>query len=332
MLVITNLPTWSYGTTYSVRVAIKLGSGSYGSYGVACTVTTPSVPITKVRDAECGKTLSKIDTSIYANTVAGATGYKFEVSLGAIVLGEVQTTSSFFSLVSIASWNYNTTYSVRVAVKINTGSYGAYGDACNVKTPDPFTTISAAMCNNPDKTSSDVLTVDSYVGATGYQFVVEYYGVDGFGDLVLLDTYTQLSSTNSISVSSFLPQLLPNTEYSWGVAVRLYGKYTRPTKGCSFTYRLPSKMVSPITRVDTAFRATAYPNPFANDFMIDVKTSSQSLVNLKVYDMLGRLIEQRDVRISDLETTTIGERYPSGVYNVVVSQQDDVQTVRVVKR
>ena len=66
--------------------------------------------------------------------------------------------------------------------------------------------------------------------------------------------------------------------------------------------------------------------------MLDVKTESASLVNVKVYDMVGRLIEQRDVRTSDLETTTIGERYPSGVYNVVVSQDNNVETVRVVKR
>jgi hypothetical protein len=48
--------------------------------------------------------------------------------------------------------------------------------------------------------------------------------------------------------------------------------------------------------------------------------------------MLGRLIEQRDLRTNDLETTTIGERYPSGVYNVVVAQEDNLETVRVVKR
>ena len=48
--------------------------------------------------------------------------------------------------------------------------------------------------------------------------------------------------------------------------------------------------------------------------------------------MVRRSIDQRDVSVSDLETTTIGDRYPSGVYNVVVSQEDSVETVRVVKR
>jgi hypothetical protein len=80
------------------------------------------------------------------------------------------------------------------------------------------------------------------------------------------------------------------------------------------------------------FKATAYPNPFADNFMLDVKTTSQSIVNVKVYDMVGRIIEQRELRTSDLETKSIGNNYPSGVYNVVVAQEDNLQTVRVIKR
>jgi hypothetical protein len=80
------------------------------------------------------------------------------------------------------------------------------------------------------------------------------------------------------------------------------------------------------------FSAMAYPNPFADNFVIDVKTRSEAVVELKVYDMIGRLVEQRSANVSDLETSPIGDRYPSGVYNVVVTQGDEVRTVRVVKR
>jgi hypothetical protein len=66
--------------------------------------------------------------------------------------------------------------------------------------------------------------------------------------------------------------------------------------------------------------------------MLDVKTTSQSIVNVKVYDMVGRIIEQIELRTSDLETKSIGNNYPSGVYNVVVAQEDNLQTVRVIKR
>jgi hypothetical protein len=116
--------------------------------------------------------------------------------------------------------------------------------------------------------------------------------------------------------------------YSVSVKIKLNGVYGDYDTACDlFTAPLPTPRT-----IKPEFKASAYPNPFANNFMIDVKTSSESVVALKVYDMVGRLIEQREVRVLDLETTTIGDRYPSGVYNVVVSQEDSVQTVRVVKR
>jgi hypothetical protein len=78
--------------------------------------------------------------------------------------------------------------------------------------------------------------------------------------------------------------------------------------------------------------ATAYPNPFANNFMIDVTTSTKEAINIKVYDMVGRLIEQRDTTANDIENLAIGDRYPSGVYNVIVTQGTEMKTLRVVKR
>ena len=78
------------------------------------------------------------------------------------------------------------------------------------------------------------------------------------------------------------------------------------------------------------FAAVAYPNPFASTFAIQVKTSSQEVVYLKVYDMIGRLVEQRETNAKEI--TAFGERYPSGVYNVVVTQGSVTETLRVVKR
>ena len=122
--------------------------------------------------------------------------------------------------------------------------------------------------------------------------------------------------------------LLPNTNYHVYVAVNYYG-------AGEFDHDCVVRTPAALKQEDNMtadFTAVAYPNPFANNFMIDVKSASESSVDLKVYDMIGRLIEQKEVRVSDLQTTTIGDRYPSGVYNVVVSQENSVQTVRVVKR
>ena len=80
------------------------------------------------------------------------------------------------------------------------------------------------------------------------------------------------------------------------------------------------------------FSAVAYPNPFANDFRVNVTTTSSEKVQVAVYDMAGRLIETRQAEATDVNTQEVGSRYAAGVYNVVVTQGENVQTLRVVKR
>jgi hypothetical protein len=84
--------------------------------------------------------------------------------------------------------------------------------------------------------------------------------------------------------------------------------------------------------VKTSFSVKAYPNPYSENFNLSVTTSSEDKVGIVVYDMTGRLIERREVRPSDMVEQQIGDRYPSGVYNVVVTQGEEVKTVRVIKR
>jgi hypothetical protein len=81
-----------------------------------------------------------------------------------------------------------------------------------------------------------------------------------------------------------------------------------------------------------SFNVIAYPNPFTENFVIEAKTDSSTMIDIKVFDMVGRLIEERSVEANALEMTPMGNRYPSGVYNIVVTQDDEVKTLRVVKR
>ncbi|HQV34928.1 MAG TPA: T9SS type A sorting domain-containing protein, partial [Flavobacterium sp.] len=97
--------------------------------------------------------------------------------------------------------------------------------------------------------------------------------------------------------------------------------------------------IVPLTRavVDTdnamgEFKAVAYPNPFENSFAIDLKTSSTSPVSIAIYDMTGRLLETREFKFEKLASQKLGERYPSGVYSVIVNQDEETQTIRVVKK
>jgi hypothetical protein len=80
------------------------------------------------------------------------------------------------------------------------------------------------------------------------------------------------------------------------------------------------------------FKAVAYPNPFANSFAINLRSNSTSTVSLAIYDMTGRLLETREIKADGLANQSIGERYPSGIYNVIVTQGSEVKTLRVIKQ
>ena len=90
------------------------------------------------------------------------------------------------------------------------------------------------------------------------------------------------------------------------------------------------KEALPVVR--STFNVVGSPNPYTATFNLSLTTSSESKVSVVIYDMTGRLIERLDVQPSDMVNQQIGDRYPSGVYNVVITQGEDVKTVRMVKR
>jgi formylmethanofuran dehydrogenase subunit C len=83
---------------------------------------------------------------------------------------------------------------------------------------------------------------------------------------------------------------------------------------------------------DNLTKVIAYPNPYTNGFNLDIASNNSSDITVKVYDMLGRLIENKEVNFENLNTTTFGNGYPAGVYNVIVTQENDSKTLRVVKQ
>jgi hypothetical protein len=78
------------------------------------------------------------------------------------------------------------------------------------------------------------------------------------------------------------------------------------------------------------FQAIASPNPSASTFGLNLSTTSEEQIQVRVYDMLGKLVEDRKAQVSDI--IELGDNYPSGVYNVIVSQGENTKTMRVIKR
>jgi hypothetical protein len=90
--------------------------------------------------------------------------------------------------------------------------------------------------------------------------------------------------------------------------------------------------ITPAAEVRNDMTAKAYPNPFSENFNLDLTTSSIEKVGVAIYDMTGKLIEQREINADEVSGLQIGDRYASGVYNVIVTQGSEVKTLRVIKR
>ena len=69
-----------------------------------------------------------------------------------------------------------------------------------------------------------------------------------------------------------------------------------------------------------------------DNFKLNVTTSLDTSIQVRVYDMLGKQVENRTVDTAVINEVEIGENYPAGVYNVIVTQGSDVKTLRVIKR
>ena len=133
---------------------------------------------------------------------------------------------------------------------------------------------------------------------------------------------------------AMVPGYTPAAQYGVRVAVMTVGTWSPFGDACEITSPGSAARFTPEseTTVSDIFKAEAYPNPFASAFAIDVTSSGQENVQVMVYDMTGRLIETREAKTADLNTLQIGDRYPSGVYNVIVTQGANVETLRVIKR
>jgi hypothetical protein len=182
--------------------------------------------VTNLVSSQCGITVSSRWTTLYANQVPGAQGYRFEVSDG-VTTRFVDRAVSNFALGQVSGGvSANTVYTIRVAVLYNS-VYGAFGSPCTVTTSGGFA-----------------------------------------------------RSSRSVAV----------------------------------------------------FDVKTYPNPFAENFKLDINTSGEESVSVKVYDMIGKLVESKEISVSELGTQELGHLFPSGVYNVIVSQGENMKTLRVVKR
>jgi autotransporter-associated beta strand protein len=322
-----DFPGWNYGTTYTVRAQARKSGESFNLDLVTpCNLTYPAVPVPAQAISACSTTLTNVSSLVFTTTIFGATSYQFELTEGGNTHLLTRTSANFHFTTDFAQWNYGKTYSVRTRVARNGGNYGEWSAACNLTSPAiPTPAQGLNNCATVMTSAGSYLYAPTIFGATDYQFEVTSAG--GFYDSFTKSVpYFRLSDVEG---------WISGTTYG----VRVYAirnsvvSEVSPTT-CTFTTpgAAPSSLVARMAQVP--FAVKAYPNPYSDGFQLNVVSSydKTATVSVKVYDMLGRLVDSKNTTTSDLETTTIGSEYPSGVYNVIVTQENETKTVRVVKR
>jgi hypothetical protein len=87
-----------------------------------------------------------------------------------------------------------------------------------------------------------------------------------------------------------------------------------------------------VVNVDSEFKALAYPNPFDSEFNINLTPQSTDPIELKIYDMLGRLIENHYVKPSEINSIRMGTTYPPGFFTVLIKQGQQEVNLKVIKK
>jgi len=319
-----------YESTYAIRVS-AYSYNNWQPYGASRIIYTPKSPL-KVKDSQCGTTLSGLNSRIYSTGLTGASSYRFEVSVG----NDIYTYDSanyYFNLSQLdAPIRYESTYAIRVAAKLY-NTWQPYGASCTVSTPlYPQTKLQSSQCGiTLSKNNTNLLYANAVSVAEMYRFEVS------LGNSVY--TYdTPSNAVRSFKLTSVAGlSLASGTSYKIRVAIKANGQWQPYGTSCTVTtYGTPvsntSRIVASDKNTEEGLTVRAIPNPFSANFNLSLRSSSKESGQVQVYDMIGRLIETAAINPSEVSTLEIGANYPSGVYNVIVTQGMEVKSVRVIKR
>ena len=150
------LQTITYGTTYTIRVAVN--NGNY-VWGPSYIVNTPAnVPVTNLSTKYCGSQLTSLNETIFTNAIFNANRYKFKVNGGGIVDEQIVRNGNglILTLLTQTPILFNTEYTVQVQASVDGGvTYPTnYGLICSVFTPIAVPT--APIVSLPTATSLKV--------------------------------------------------------------------------------------------------------------------------------------------------------------------------------
>jgi hypothetical protein len=275
----------------------------------------------------CGATLTQIYQGMAVNyMIPNVTMYRFRLQNLTNPAEPVQYLErgySSFKLTDFAQYHYGTKYAISTMIQRNGIWLGYYGPVCEVTSP---AVPRLQNCGGTVAAKGTLIFSQVKQNITGYQF-----------EVTRMSTGQQIVVNNGAHYFSFnqIPFYATGEAFQVRVSVKTTSYYSEYGEAC--VINTPGVAQQPGTPAKEnvklgSVKIVAYPNPYTDSFSLKFTNGSDANVQVQVYDMIGKLLDSRNVSASDIELQQLGKEYPSGVYNIIVTQDETVKTLRVIKR
>lgn len=85
-------------------------------------------------------------------------------------------------------------------------------------------------------------------------------------------------------------------------------------------------------KLNSDFNVTLFPNPFNEEFNINLKSLSTEPIELETYDLLGRKINSQIIKPTEINSKRNGNDFLPGIYTLFIKQGKQNKSIKIIKK
>ena len=302
-------------TEYECRIKTNNG-GQFSNWSSAVTFsTTAGAQILATSLAVQGSPTANSVTLSWTGT--GASYYQLRYNqTGTTNYSWINTSASPFTIYNL---NPDTEYECRIKTN-NGGQYSNWSSAVTFSTTagSQLLATNLAVQGSPQATSVTMSWNGS--GASYYQL---RYNISGTTD------YTWLNTTSS---PLLITNLSESTDYECRIKTNTGGQYSNWSDAVLFTTSETKSLNTFVSKliVPESIKLTAYPNPFVNELIIKIRSTSCENATLLISDISGKMIIKESILTN--VNYKYGDILKSGIYFVNVFTESGLsKSAKIIK-